>query len=230
MANVNRTGGKKQKVIKTQKEKCNKENLYATINLAAMDKAAQNLKPNSFKLWIYFSKNQDGYEFALSSKAVERDFGIKKDAYDGAIKELLDKGYLAKQSDTDKEDYYFYEIPRCSKNPQGIIGKNNNEPNPKESLVVKNHNPLMVKTHNGLQEKTITPCGKKPQQILQDNTINNTIDTTMAANAAVGASGQWGSPIMVDQEWIIERYNDCAPCTNGIYKYQGKFYKVKPQT
>ena len=60
------------------------------------------------------------------------------------------------------------------------------------------------------------------------NTINNTIDTTMAADAAAGASGQWGSPIIVDREWIIERYNDCAPCTNGMYKYQGKFYKVKP--
>ena len=178
MANVNRTGGKKQKVVKTQKEKCNKENLYATINLAAMDKAAQDLKPNSFKLWIYFSKNQDGYEFALSSKAVERDFGIKKDAYDGAIKELLDKGYLAKQPDTDKEDYYFYEIPRCSKNPQGIIGKNNNEPDPKESLVVKNHNkyykiiqliiqlilqwrltPLWVRRVNGCRQSWLTKSG-----------------------------------------------------------------------
>lgn len=230
MANVHRTGGKNQKVVKTQKDKCNKENLYATINLAAMGKAAQELKPNSFKLWIYFSKNQDGYEFALSSKAVERDFGIKKDAYDGAIKELLDKGYLAKQPDTDEEDYYFYETPRCSKNPQGVIGKNHNEPDPKKPLVVKNHNPLMVKTHNGLQEKTITGYSKSPQQILQNNTINNTINNTLAADAAAGASGHKESPIMVDQEWIIERYNDCIHCANGLYQYRGKFYKVKPQT
>lgn len=36
---------------------------------------------------------------------------MKKDAYDGAIKELMDKGYLVKQPDTDEEDYYFYELP-----------------------------------------------------------------------------------------------------------------------
>ena len=78
MANGKKVPNQKEVVV--NKEKCNKENLYATINLAAMDKAAQDLKPNSFKLWIYFSKNQDNYEFALSSKAVERDFGIKKDA------------------------------------------------------------------------------------------------------------------------------------------------------
>lgn len=221
MANIHRTGGKKQKVIKTKKEKCNKENLYATINLAAMENAAQDLKPNSFKLWIYFSKNQDGHEFALSSKAVERDFNIKKDAYDGAIKELLDKGYLTKQPDTDDEDYYFYEIPLIVKTHNDVITKEDNAKS-KEPLVVKTHNPLMVKTHKGLQEKPTTGYGKNPQQILQDN-INTTKDNTIAASEELG---QWDSPIIVDREWIIERYNDCILCVNGIYKYGNKFYKV----
>lgn len=235
MANIRRTGGKKQKVVKTQKEKCDKTNLYATINLAALDKAAQDLKPNSFKLWIYFSKNQNNYEFALSSKAIERDFGIKKDAYDGAIKELMDKGYLVKRPNTDEENYYFYELP--------LVVKTHNEDNFEESLVVKTHNPLVVKTHKGLQEKTTTPCGKKPQQILQDNTINNIKDTTTAADAAKGTTEQvcgcglaalpreglgYANPLpeVVEKEWVIERYNDCIPCANGLYLYKGKYYKV----
>ena len=195
MANGKKVPNQKEVVV--NKEKCNKENLYATINLAAMDKAAQDLDAGAFKLWMYFAKNQNGYKFALSSKAVERDFGIKIKQYKNAIKELTDKGYLVHiQGDS----YEFHELTVITKEDNDVITKGNNTLLPK---VIRNN------TYN---------------------TINNTIDTTMAADAAVGASGQWGSPIMVDQEWIIERYNDCAPCTNGIYKYQGKFYKVKPQT
>ena len=194
MANGKKVPNQKEVVV--NKEKCNKENLYATINLAAMDKAAQDLDAGAFKLWTYFAKNQNGYKFALSSKAVERDFGIKIKQYNNAIKELTDKGYLVHiQGDS----YEFHELTVITKEDNDVITKGNNTLLPK---VIRNN------TYN---------------------TINNTIDTTMAADAAVGASGQWGSPIMVDQEWIIERYNDCAPCTNGMYKYQGKFYKVKPQ-
>ena len=194
MANGKKVPNQKEVVV--NKEKCNKENLYATINLAAMDKAAQDLDAGAFKLWMYFAKNQNGYKFALSSKAVERDFGIKIKQYNNAIKELTDKGYLVHiQGDS----YEFHELTVITKEDNDVITKGNNTLLPK---VIRNN------TYN---------------------TINNTIDTTMAADAAVGASGQWESPIMVDQEWIIERYNDCAPCTNGMYKYQGKFYKVKPQ-
>lgn len=171
MANVHRTGGKNQKIIKVIKEKCDRENLYAIHNLKATYKAAQELRPNAFKLWLYFVINQNNYEFALSSKAVERDFNIKIDAYNGAIKELLEKGYLVKRTDTDEEYYYFYEMPRYGKNPQGI-----------KDVMGKDHKGVMVKTHKGLQEKTITGYGKRPQQILQDSTINNT--QAQAATAA----------------------------------------------
>ena len=209
MANGKKVPNQKEVVV--NKEKCNKENLYATINLAAMDKAAQDLDAGAFKLWTYFAKNQNGYKFALSSKAVERDFGIKIKQYNNAIKELTDKGYLVHiQGDS----YEFHELT--------VITKEDNVEIKENHVITKGNNDVITKEDNTLLRKVIRNNTY--------NTINNTFDTTMAADAAVGASGQWGSPIMVDQEWIIERYNDCAPCTNGIYKYQEKFYKVKPQT
>lgn len=60
-----------QKIVKVNKEICNTENLYAAINLEAMERAAQDLDGNPFKLWIYFAKNQKNYTFALSSKDVK---------------------------------------------------------------------------------------------------------------------------------------------------------------
>ena len=217
MANGKKVPNQKEVVV--NKEKCNKENLYATINLAAMDKAAQDLDAGAFKLWTYFAKNQNGYKFALSSKAVERDFGIKIKQYNNAIKELTEKGYLVHiQGDS----YEFHELTVITKEDNVEIKENHVITKGNNDVITKEDNDVITKGNNTLLPKVIRNNTY--------NTINNTIDITVAADAAVGASGQWGSPIMVDQEWIIERYNDCAPCTNGIYKYQGKFYKVKPQT
>ena len=54
-------------------------------------------------------------------------------------KELLEKGYLVKRTYTDEEYYYFYEMPRYGKNPQGI-----------KDVMGKDHKGVMVKTHKGL--------------------------------------------------------------------------------
>jgi hypothetical protein len=66
-----------QKIVEVIKEPCNQNNYYARINLEAMTNAALDLEAGAFKLWIYFAKNQDEYEFALSSKATEENFGMK---------------------------------------------------------------------------------------------------------------------------------------------------------
>ena len=105
-----------QKVVEVNKEVCNKQNLYATINLDAMGQAAQALDAGAFKLWIYFAKNQNGFEFALSSKEVENNFGMKIKQYNNAIDTLIDKGYLVRQGDSNK--YRF--------NEKAVITKSNN--------------------------------------------------------------------------------------------------------
>ena len=80
-----------QKTITVEKEKCDKENLYTMINLLALESAAADLKAGAFKLWVYIAKNQNGFTFGLSNKAVAEYFGIKKDQYDNAVKELIEK-------------------------------------------------------------------------------------------------------------------------------------------
>lgn len=67
-----------QKVVIVKKEKCSKDNTYATINLFAMEKAAQDLGAGAFKLWVYLAKNQNNYKFALSNKDADNTFGLKK--------------------------------------------------------------------------------------------------------------------------------------------------------
>lgn len=130
-----------QKTIQVKKEKCDKQNYYAAINLNALQLAAADLKSGAFKLWIYFAKNQPNFELALSNKAVADSFGIKKDQYDKAVKELITKGYLI---ETSKNHFDFYEIAK------------------KESELLCGEKPLLkvVETNTEKQENPITNTTK----------------------------------------------------------------------
>ena len=115
-----------QKTIQIKKEKTDKENYYCKINLSALELAAIDLKSGAFKLWVYLSKNQDNYTFALSNKAVAEQFGIKKDQYDSAVKELITKGYLI---ETSKNHFQFKELAekttiQSGEKPQKEVVKN----------------------------------------------------------------------------------------------------------
>ena len=86
-----------QKTITIKKEKCDTVNLYAKINIEALTNAMQDLKGESFKLWIYFSK-VDVLKFGIGSVS----------SYNRAVAELTEKGYLQEVS---KDVYNFIERP-----------------------------------------------------------------------------------------------------------------------
>lgn len=154
-----------QKVVKVNKEVCDKQHLYAAINLEAMECAAQVLGAGAFKLWIYFAKNQDNFEFALSSKAVETTFGMKIKQYNNAIDELIEKNYLVM---TKGNNYTFNELP--------VIPKSNNDVKPKSNNVV------IPKSNNTLCPKDI----RNNTDTTLDNTTDNTgeIDECSLASSA----------------------------------------------
>ena len=78
-----------QKTVRVEKERCDKNNLYAMYNLQALSSAMLDLKGETFKLWCYLNKNQNGYTFALS-KVDALKWGIgSKSSYDRAVAELV---------------------------------------------------------------------------------------------------------------------------------------------
>lgn len=105
-----------QKVIGVHKEPTDKKHIYACINNEALSNAAYDLsKGSTFKLWIYFAKNQNGYKFELSAVAVQNFCGITEKTYREAVKELIEKRYLIKR---EKNYYDFYEVPQEVEAPE----------------------------------------------------------------------------------------------------------------
>lgn len=98
-----------QKTITTVKEKSDAAHPYTIYNLNALQCAMIDLKGESFKLWCFLNKNQDGYTFALSAvEAVKWGVGSRS-SYNRAVKELIEKGYLVKGSGN---HYEFFELPK----------------------------------------------------------------------------------------------------------------------
>lgn len=101
-----------QRNITVNKQSCNKSNLFTVNSLSSIDQAAKRLTSQiGFKLYFYIAKNQNKYNFNLSSKEFYKWASCGKSAYTTAFKELQDKGYLIKKQNTD--DYYiFYDKPQ----------------------------------------------------------------------------------------------------------------------
>ena len=100
-----------QKIVEVNKQPCDATNVYIKMNVEAIDDALMNLKQGSvLKVWMYFAKNQNGYEFELSSKHVMAYCNITEKTYREAIKTLIEKRYLVPRAEGSNR-YDFYEIP-----------------------------------------------------------------------------------------------------------------------
>lgn len=104
-----------QRVLTIHKEPTDKEHKYTVNNLEALGEAARQLQSKGgFKLYMYLSKNQDNYSFALSSTDFCAWSGLGLVAYNTSFKELIDKGYLIPKDASKKKEiiYTFYDKSR----------------------------------------------------------------------------------------------------------------------
>ena len=99
-----------QKITQVHKEACDKQHIYALINADALPNAMITLKPTSFKLWLYFAKNQNNYQFELSSAAVCAWCSMSDKSYRESVKDLIANKHLVKRGDSNVYD--FYELPK----------------------------------------------------------------------------------------------------------------------
>lgn len=154
-------GKSNQKTVLVSKEVCNKNNLYATINLKALNYSASKLSGDGFKMWVYFSKNQNGYEMELSSKHAEETFSLSKRRYDNAIKELIEGGFLI-DSNTDpqavKNSWTFYELPLDEEENKPLQQNDtrlvNNENKPSPSVDTRN---ITNNKNNRIGQQVVVP-------------------------------------------------------------------------
>ena len=165
-----------QKIVQiAPRTKRDAEHLFATMNIDALQAAVQDLKGSALKLWLYFNKNQDGYQFELSQKACHN-WGIKKDSYYAGVEELVSKGYLVPIY-VGSNIYKFYEKAIAEK--------------PKEFSEIENRSTFFQKTPSDFPERNNT----NNTEIKQNRTMGSSCYTPNVhdnafANGESGGSGK----------------------------------------
>ena len=125
-----------QKIVVTDKAPCNDRNIYGVLNIAALKYAASVLSGTCFKLYVRMMLNQNGFTYALSPKAVEEDIGLSDKCYRTSVKELIEKGFLVKDSE---KTNVFHAI----EDPTGV---SDTEPESQNELTVKVSVKIPLKT------------------------------------------------------------------------------------
>ena len=112
-----------QKVIHIQKRTY--EDNFLQVGNDEWQRAARELSGSAFKLYLYLAGNKDGFELALSQKAVEDTTGLSKNTYHRAVEELETKGYL---SSTKGNVYVFLALSIWGISPKlGEVSPQNGE-------------------------------------------------------------------------------------------------------
>ena len=86
-----------------------KENLYA---------AYRTLNATALCLYLYLAANMDGFNLALSPKAINNEMGIPISTCKDQVNALIQKGYLVPKSDGSNV-YDFYEVPKAQRKTAG---------------------------------------------------------------------------------------------------------------
>lgn len=83
---------------------------YYINSLAVLGKVVRHLSPSAVVVYLYFSRNKQGYKMALSCVDVCKWAGISKATYHRVIGELISKRFLCPREGT-KNTYDFYLLP-----------------------------------------------------------------------------------------------------------------------
>lgn len=116
-----------QQIVKVHRESMGKN--FISISKENYSKAYRDMSSSSsaLGLYIWFVGNKDNYTFALSPQAIENQLGMARSSCHGAIKKLIELGYLVKK-DEKSNVYDFYEITR-------LEGKIDRKPVESEMLI-----------------------------------------------------------------------------------------------
>lgn len=94
-----------QKIIHINKETSSN---FLQVDKDAWMNASENLTYNAFRVYLYLAGNQNGFDLALSKKAIQAEIKMHDNTYKKVIKELQETGYLVQKQGN---IYDFFTVP-----------------------------------------------------------------------------------------------------------------------
>ena len=113
-----------QKVVHINRDmpdKSKKEGNFLLIKNENLYAAYRDLNATALCLYLYLAGNMDGFNLALSPKAIHEEMGMPLSTVKDQIKVLIQKGYLVPKS-VGSNVFDFYETPREKKKAETAHG------------------------------------------------------------------------------------------------------------
>lgn len=162
-----------QKIVRIgNREKRDAQHIYSTMNIEAMQEAMMELRGETFKLWCYLNKNQEGYQFELSQKECEK-WGIKKDVYYAAVKKLVELGYLV-PIEEGSNIYVFFELRHSEIQKFSEIQKNQvieNSEIQKNFSEIPQRNKTYNNTNYNVKDNTNNKIEERIKEEIEDSLV-----------------------------------------------------------
>ena len=111
-----------QKVVHVHRDmpdKNKKEGNFLLIKKENWYAANKDLEPYGLQLYLYIAGNKDGFDFALSQEAAERDAGITKTTFHKYVNLMIEKGYLVPRKEN-SNIFDFYEVPKRKEDKEAV--------------------------------------------------------------------------------------------------------------
>lgn len=162
-----------QKLGKIVKAKTDKDNVYGLVNKDCMYKAMKNLTYNEFKVYLYMITNQNGYEFAISTKHIAEVTGISDVGnVRKVITNLIEKGYCVERGnvrtfyeDKERVNSTRVENEACKNNTSGSV-------NSTRGVVLNLHEGRVNSTREIIQNNILYNTNNNTKQILNSSLID----------------------------------------------------------
>lgn len=158
-----------------------------------------------------FDKNATCY---MTDAQFAESFGVSSKTISRALEALEQKGFITRETKTVASKRVRTISPNLA-----AINKSNGQ-----------NVPLKDETKN--LKQTICPSetdnlsnSDRQNDFIKENEKINKKDKVEIKPKEEGTDPK--NPIVVPKEWLVERYNELQPLSNGLYYYNKKFYKEK---
>lgn len=158
----------------------------------------------------------------MSDEAFAAQFGVSKSTISREMKILESKGFITRETKNvkgGKERHIhinFNNIESALANVKMTLDGSQQTSN---CLLSNVKLPIVNKQNDSIKENI-----KEKRKNNKGESL--TAEAVKSSEIIPAARGTQNNPIAKEKEWFVEKYNELQECANGVYLYQGTFYKI----
>lgn len=172
----------------------------------------------------------------ISNDTLAEQFGVSTKTISRALGTLEEKGFITRNTRNikgGKERHMIVNIANIeaalTKDNLSIVKEEPKTPQgtkcplTRDNLSIDNGQIDSIKDNRKDKEKdNLTDVSAKAE-----TSVQNEPEAAAEEKPEAEERGSISNPIMVEKQWLIDRYNSIYKCANGLFAYGNKYYKMK---